>query len=538
MAMTEAGLRKTEKDLIIGWVRLTERDGVDRREQALKFARPDEVVAFNEMFDGAMEGFRAREADARLREIALRGKAIRDLIAAKTAAKAPAVAPPQEPQSLPPAAEVSRAAPAVTRREARGIGEVARKPGASGEVEAAPATEPPPAALPAVVVAAPSPVRFGGERPATNDEPASISQMSPYDTAKEYVRRFCFQQDFLATYFWQDEFWEWNGRYYEVVPNGVMQDRLFAFLDDSWRFKDGERLRFKPTPRNVNDVLACLKAGLVLPAAWQPPMWIGGAKATDILVFQNGLVNVMTGERLSPTPRLWVHGAVDYDWQPEAGCPIWEAFLEEVFPGDPASRDCIEELLGYAMTEETKLQKGALIILISNEVPNLNDVSGVLPSRFIKIAFNVSFFGREDVDLRGKLAGELPGIANRCLAAYRRLIARGRFAQPDSGRELEQTVQAQADPYAAMVQEVFVIDPAGTVKCDFAFLKFDGWCREHGRHDVLRSTPRNLLTGRLKQVPGLEALRTIKPHGEPRIYVGLRLKTKADRERELAERER
>jgi hypothetical protein len=137
------------------------------------------------------------------------------------------------------------------------------------------------------------------------------------------------------------------------------------------------------------------------------------------------------------------------------------------------------------------------------------------------------------IKVRRRFTGELPGIAGRCLGAYRRLIARGRFVQPDSGRELEQRVQTQADPYAAMVQECFVVDPEGEVKCDFTFLKFDVWCRENGRHDLLRSTPRNLLTQRLKQVPGLEALRTIKPHGEPRIYVGLRLKTKADREREL-----
>jgi putative DNA primase/helicase len=41
---------------------------------------------------------------------------------------------------------------------------------------------------------------------------------------------------------------------------------------------------------------------------------------------------------------------------------MWERFLEEVFPNDAESRDCIEELLGYGMTEETKFQKGFLLI--------------------------------------------------------------------------------------------------------------------------------------------------------------------------------
>jgi putative DNA primase/helicase len=63
------------------------------------------------------------------------------------------------------------------------------------------------------------------------------------------------------------------------------------------------------------------------------------------------------------------------------------------------------------------------LILISNEVPNFNDP--VLATRFVKLLFMVSFLGREDPDLRAKLGRELPGIAARCLAAYRRLRARG-----------------------------------------------------------------------------------------------------------------
>jgi putative DNA primase/helicase len=36
----------------------------------------------------------------------------------------------------------------------------------------------------------------------------------------------------------------------------------------------------------------------------------------------------------------------------------------------------------------------AKIVLTSNEVPNFNDASGVLPTRFIKLQFRQSFAGR------------------------------------------------------------------------------------------------------------------------------------------------
>ena len=60
-----------------------------------------------------------------------------------------------------------------------------------------------------------------------------------------------------------------------------------------------------------------------------------------------------------------------------------------------------------------------------NKIPNFNDP--VLPTRFVKLAFEVSFLGREDNQLSERLLSELPGIAVRCLAAYRRACERGRL---------------------------------------------------------------------------------------------------------------
>jgi len=61
------------------------------------------------------------------------------------------------------------------------------------------------------------------------------------------------------------------------------------------------------------------------------------------------------------------------------------------------------------------------LFLLSNKIPVLND--SILASRFIHIAFNVSFLGREDVTIPKRLEAELPGIANRCLTAYRRYVS-------------------------------------------------------------------------------------------------------------------
>jgi putative DNA primase/helicase len=165
------------------------------------------------------------------------------------------------------------------------------------------------------------------------------------------------------------------------------------------------------------------------------------------------------------------------------------------------------------------------IMLISNEVPNLNDASGVLPSRFIKLRFVKSFFDREDPYLRSKLEAELPGIAGRCVRAYQRLCDRGKFVQPRSGLALEREVVAASDPWVAMLDDCFVVEASAVVTKAIAFGRFTQWCDENGRRDILMSTSPSKFSVRLRAlVPGLSEYRQ---HGKPRQYVGIKLR-KAD----------
>jgi len=50
------------------------------------------------------------------------------------------------------------------------------------------------------------------------------------------------------------------------------------------------------------------------------------------------------------------------------------------------------------------------LVLISNELPRLDDASGALPGRMILLRFTKSFFGKEDPNLSRKLLAGLPGI--------------------------------------------------------------------------------------------------------------------------------
>jgi putative DNA primase/helicase len=414
----------------------------------------------------------------------------------------------------------------------------------------------------------------------------------------------------------------------------VLESRI---IDELWLFLDRAKVKnaysdlvdFRPRAREVEEVLKALKSAISLNIKHSPPCWIDCDEAApDLLVFNNHLVNSANGEMSELTPRLWVTSAVEFDYDPEARCPRWEQFLEEIFPDDPEAQSCIEEQLGYGMTNETKFEKGALwigerrsgkstltwiqeqlvgagayvslsfqtwtktensragligkkvavfpdtrlkpsrvfgrsgfdaggldhqsaelllniigrdrisigqkykenwegqptakIIITSNVAPNLQDEGRVLESRFIKLEFKQSFYGREDIDLRSKLVAELPGIANRCLTAYRRLCERGGFIQPKSGLALARQIETATNPYAAYMQDCWIRDDNAKGPPIQWFLDvFKQWCEDNGRFD-LRRTNSQMLIKHIRAMPEWGWITVYRPHNDPRRYAGLR----------------
>jgi putative DNA primase/helicase len=110
----------------------------------------------------------------------------------------------------------------------------------------------------------------------------------------------------------------------------------------------------------------------------------------------------------------------------------------------------------------------------------LPDNAGALRRRLLAIKTPTSFVGREDVDLDDKLAAELPAFVNLALSAYRRLVDRGSFVQPESGEELLGLMRQNSSYLANFVEECCEVGPDLVESKAALYEKWRLWCSAKG----------------------------------------------------------
>jgi putative DNA primase/helicase len=174
------------------------------------------------------------------------------------------------------------------------------------------------------------------------------------------------------------------------------------------------------------------------------------------------------------------------------------------------------------------LQLPTKFLLISNELPRLDDASATIISRMIVLKTTASFYGNEDLELESDLRQELPGILLWAIEGWRRLQERGRFEQPESSQELIAEMKALASPISAFVEECCTTGANDSVPASELYQAYCRWCEDNGweRKSTLQRFGRDLRA----VVPTLNTSRPANPEGSgscgslrPRCYSGIGL---------------
>lgn len=137
-------------------------------------------------------------------------------------------------------------------------------------------------------------------------------------------------------------------------------DRLAAVVPTDLSSVQGKRFpaRRKAAIRKLETEAAM--ASIARIAGKKRPLLVRDAAldaSPQLLGVSNGLLNLATGKLVRFTPGLMVTRRIPHAYEPEALCPRWERFLEEVLGQDAAVQEYIQMVIGYMLTGETTMQQ-------------------------------------------------------------------------------------------------------------------------------------------------------------------------------------
>jgi putative DNA primase/helicase len=121
-------------------------------------------------------------------------------------------------------------------------------------------------------------------------------------------------------------------------------------------------------------------------------------------------------------------------------------------------------------------------MLLCNNVPSLADVSHGMLRRLMIIPFDRRFTGEDkDSTLFDRIwANEMPGVLNRALKGYSRLVRRGHFDPPAAVYKATKRWVDQANPVPAFIQEACIRRPEAKCQMTELYPAFRQWAEQAG----------------------------------------------------------
>ena len=163
-----------------------------------------------------------------------------------------------------------------------------------------------------------------------------------------------------ALRWWRGEYFAYDRGYYRRLPDGELKATLTGYLRDS-----GVRV----STHFVNSVLLCINAVCMIEGRVEPGSWLGGINGAEVVVAGNGNISFTdidkeTGKRklLRHTPDFFSLTKLPYAYDPEAECPLWEAFISDVMSNDPEYVTLLRQWCGYLFRRDLREHRFLLMV--------------------------------------------------------------------------------------------------------------------------------------------------------------------------------
>ncbi len=137
----------------------------------------------------------------------------------------------------------------------------------------------------------------------------------------------------------------WEGRHWELVADPVLRRHIGSGLNNG-----GET---KLSNSRITGTAAVIKDQMPMRRVLNP--------RSHLVFFQNCVVDAATGKTSAHAPGYDNSYLLNCDYEPDAQCPAWIAWLEDIFESDPERIQLMQEQFGWALiTDNLGLHKAVV----------------------------------------------------------------------------------------------------------------------------------------------------------------------------------
>lgn len=168
------------------------------------------------------------------------------------------------------------------------------------------------------------------------------------------------------------QFYGWNGSCWPPIDDAELRARLYEWFDVReylHETADGtQRKPFAPNRYKVADLVDAMKAVSHIALTVSTPSWLSDANhvslpADEIIACSNGLVHWPSRTIYPHTPIFYAHHAISFEFNPNAKAPArWFEFLSDLWGDDKECIETLQEIFGYMVAGDTRLQKMFLLV--------------------------------------------------------------------------------------------------------------------------------------------------------------------------------
>jgi hypothetical protein len=162
---------------------------------------------------------------------------------------------------------------------------------------------------------------------------------------------------------WRDEFYVWSDGVYSRLADSELAVIITQHLQ---AMRDFGQVGYSTRLRN--EIIECIKGIVRIPAEVELDSWMHDELRGSAIVADNCIVDVdCAGEENQPhtsehDPQYFTLSRVKWRYKPEAKCPQWLAFLDEIMDADAQRIQLLQQWAGYLLSHNLAYQKFLLCV--------------------------------------------------------------------------------------------------------------------------------------------------------------------------------